>query len=330
MRCDAVLSSRIRLARNYEDFPFDLAKNRELAEVCISRTENALRLSPDGEDFTLLRLSDMSQEDRQAMSDMHLISQDLLRFPDSAAVLMKNDESAVIMMNEEDHLRIQSIAKGLDLLTPASRCFGIEDTLSRQVSFAFDDQLGYLTACPTNTGTGMRASVLMHLPMLTLGKQMGNVGQTVAKVGLNIRGVYGEGSEALGNIYQVSNQVTLGRTEEDLIAAVTAVANQLSDMEAAIREKTLLEKPAYTEDLVFRSWGILTNARLMPLTEFYRNWSGVRLGASRGLLEVDPERLDTLPEAVQNACLRAKFGVELDDDALLQKRAELIREALTD
>ena len=189
-----VLSSRVRLARNYDDLPFDSADRVEDADLCVNRTAKALAKSGDDAGFDLLRLRDLSELQRRAMVEDHTISRDLLRVPDTAAVLVKADEAVSVMMNEEDHLRIQAICPGLDLLTAAARCFRVDDALSRECTFAFDEQLGYLTSFPTNTGTGMRASLLMHLPMLTLYKQMGNVTQIVAKVGLTIRGVYGEGS----------------------------------------------------------------------------------------------------------------------------------------
>ena len=202
MQSDIVLSSRVRLARNYADLPFDLASEPEQAETCILRTLSALRQAGLEEQYDLLRLRDMSDVSRRAMEESHLVSRDLLRSPETAAVLVKRDSSVSIMMNEDDHLRIQAVRAGDDLLSAAQACFCVDDALSRQNEFAFDQQLGYLTAFPTNAGTGMRASLLLHLPLLTRSKQMGNVGQMVAKVGLNIRGVYGEGAEALGNIYQ--------------------------------------------------------------------------------------------------------------------------------
>ena len=234
------------------------------------------------------------------------------------------------MINEEDHLRIQAVRSGLDLLSAASACFRVDDALSRQVAFAFDKQLGYLTACPTNTGTGMRASLLMHLPMLTICKQMGNVGQIVAKVGLTIRGVYGEGAEALGNLYQVSNQVTLGRTEQELISAVTAVGHQLTDMENVLREKTLATSRVTLEDTVFRAWGLMKYARVMPLNEFFKHWSGVRLGADLGLLPVKVATLDAMLEQAQDANLQSLAESPLTGLQLDAKRAECIRAMLTD
>ena len=325
-----ILSSRVRLARNYEDLPFDTARKPEEAATCIARTANALALSGMEEGFQLIRLSALTEIQRNALAESRLISRDLLKEPETAAVLLRQEDALSIMINEEDHLRIQAVRPGLDLLSAASACFRVDDALSRQVAFAFDKQLGYLTACPTNTGTGMRASLLMHLPMLTICKQMGNVGQIVAKVGLTIRGVYGEGAEALGNLYQVSNQVTLGRTEQELISAVTAVGHQLTDMENVLREKALATSRVTLEDTVFRAWGLMQYARVMPLNEFFKHWSGVRLGADLGLLPVKAATLDAMLEQAQDANLQSLAESPLTGLQLDAKRAECIRAMLTD
>ena len=325
-----VLSSRVRLARNYEDLPFDTARKPEEAATCIARTANALALSSMDEGFQLIRLNALTEIQRKALAESRLISKDLLKEPETAAVLLRQEDALSIMINEEDHLRIQAVRPGLDLLSATSACFRVDDALSRQVAFAFDKQLGYLTACPTNTGTGMRASLLMHLPMLTICKQMGNVGQIVAKVGLTIRGVYGEGAEALGNLYQVSNQVTLGRTEQELISAVTAVGHQLTNMENVLREKTLATSRVTLEDTVFRAWGLMKYARVMPLNEFFKHWSGVRLGADLGLLPVKVATLDAMLEQAQDANLQSLAESPLTGLQLDAKRAECIRAMLTD
>ena len=325
-----VLSSRVRLARNYQDIPFDVAHKPDAAAMCIARTSNALRLSGQDSGFELLRLIDMDDVQRRALAECRLISKDLLRDPATAAVLLNEAEGLSIMMNEEDHLRIQAIRSGMALQEAAEACFRMDDALSRQVSFAYDEQLGYLTACPTNTGTGMRASLLIHLPMLTILKQMGNVGQIVAKVGLTIRGVYGEGSEALGNLYLVSNQVTLGRTEQELISAVTAVGHQLTDMELALREKSLQNGRNALEDTIYRAWGIMQYARCMGQNEFFKHWSGVRLGAAMGMLPVKLATLDAMLEQVQEANLQALMESTVTGRALDEKRAECIRAMLKD
>jgi len=323
-----VMASRVRLARNYEDLPFDTAQKSDLAAMCIARTVNALNLTGSGESFDLIRLRELTENERRSLEESHVISHDLLKNADSAAVLLRESDGLTVMMNEDDHLRIQAVRPGLDLLSAAASCFHVDDDLSRQVVFAYDRQLGYLTACPTNTGTGMRASLVMHLPMLTLCKQMGNVGQLVAKVGLTIRGVYGEGSEALGNIYHVSNQVTLGRTEQELISTVTALGNQLCDMENTLREKAMKDGRIPLEDMVFRAWGALTNARLMPLNEFYQHWSNLRLGTAMGLLKLPLPIVDAMLDHAQEAHLCVWAEEALTGSVLEEARATRIREML--
>ena len=285
-------------------------------------------MSGEDQGFELLRLIDMGEVHRKSLAEYHLISKDLLRHADTAAVLLNESAGLSIMMNEEDHLRIQAIQSGMELQKAAEACFRVDDALSRQVNFAFDEQLGYLTACPTNTGTGMRASLLMHLPMLTKAKKMGDVGQLVSKVGLNIRGVYGEGADALGDIYQISNQVTLGRTEQELIATVTALGNQLCDMENALREKARNEGRIPLEDVIFRAWGTMTNARLMPLNEFYQHWSSIRLGVAMGLLKLPLPLVDALLDHAQEAHLCVWAEETLSGAALEEARATRIREML--
>ena len=289
--------------------------------VCVSQMNRE-------EQYDLLRLRDMSDVSRRAMEESHLVSRDLLRSPETAAVLVKRDSSVSIMMNEDDHLRIQAVRTGDDLLSAAQACFCVDDALSRQNEFAFDQQLGYLTAFPTNAGTGMRASLLLHLPLLTRSKQMGNVGQMVAKVGLNIRGVYGEGAEALGNIYQISNQVTLGRTEQELITTVEAVGQRLTMMEQNLEEKALTTAKIETEDAVQRAFGILTHARILPRGEFYQMYSNLRLGATMGLLPLSVQKVDEVLDQAQDAHLCIYAGETLSGQALDAARADRVRELL--
>ena len=294
-----VVTSRVRLARNYHDLPFNNAASATNAELCVSRARQGLE-GVAGEGYTLFKLSAMNKMDQLSLMERHLISRDLLNHSDVGAALIRGDQQVSVMVNEEDHLRIQAMQGGFALEDAATLAFTAEDRLASVCDFSFDTQLGYLTACPTNTGTGMRASLMLHLPMLTRFKQMGNVSQTVAKLGLTIRGIYGEGSEALGDLYQVSNQVTLGRTEEEIIEAVTAVGRQLIDMESVLRlrgEKETLE----LEDGVWRSYGALQFARQMDGGEFMRHWSNLRLGAALGILPVPLATVDELLTIAQDA-----------------------------
>ncbi|MCI5956186.1 MAG: ATP--guanido phosphotransferase, partial [Clostridiales bacterium] len=253
-----VVSGRVRLARNYYDLPFSTLDKSENAHLCISRAQEGVCGDADG--YSLYLMADLPYVERQKLVERHLVSRDLLKRGKEGAALIRNDKRISIMVNEEDHLRIQAIVSGFDLSCAAQEAFRAEEMLEAVCTFSFDPQLGYLTSCPTNTGTGMRASLMLHLPMLTRYKQMGNVNQSVAKLGLTTRGIYGEGSEALGDLYQVSNQVTLGRTEDEIIEAVTAVGRQLIDMELSLRARCLKEQPVELKDALFRSYGLLRYA----------------------------------------------------------------------
>lgn len=323
---EIVVSSRVRLARNYEDLPFRNRISPEQGEECIQRTLNALRDLP--ESYTFLPLRGMKETERRALVEAHLISPDLLGNEDGGAVLIRQDDKISVMMNEEDHLRIQAFAPGDHLGEAAENAFHIEDALQRRLSFAFDSQLGYLTACPTNTGTGMRASVMLHLPMLTLLKQMGKVNQLAAKLGLTIRGIYGEGSEALGNLYQLSNQVTLGRTEGEILEAVTAVAKQMAGMEEVFREKTWEKDSLAFEDQLYRSYGLAAYARRMTIKEFMVHWSNLRLGAAMKKLPLGVEACDELLTAAQPAHVQQAAGGGLGPKEIDEKRGEIVRRAV--
>lgn len=321
-----VVSGRVRLARNYHDLPFSNLKSPENAAICTSRAREALDRVE--QEYMLHQLNEMPQVERMKLVECHLISRDLLTHADIGAALIRSDRHVSIMVNEEDHLRIQSIVHCFDLPGAAQEAFCAEEALEAVCPFSFDPQLGYLTSCPTNTGTGMRASLMMHLPMLTLHKQMGNVNQSVAKLGLTIRGIYGEGSEALGDLYQVSNQVTLGRTEDEIIEAVSAVGKKLMDMENALRERSYKEKPLQVQDALWRSYGLLSCARQMDEKEFMQHWSHLRFGVCMGLFSTPLTAVDELLTVAQNAHAR-RYADEMDPSlSSEQARCEIIRKTL--
>ena len=324
MSRDAVIvSGRVRLARNYHDLPFSTLKSEENAQLCISRAREAMER--ETEEYTLYQMNEMPQVERLKLVERHLISRDLLKHAQVGAALIRSDRRVSIMVNEEDHLRIQAIVSGLDLETAAQEAFQAEEALEAVCTFSFDPQLGFLTSCPTNTGTGMRASVMMHLPLLTRCKQMGTVNQSVAKLGLTIRGIYGEGSEALGDLYQVSNQVTLGRTEEEIIEAVTAVGKQLIGMETNMRERMFKAKRLEWEDALWRSFGMMKYARRMDEKEFMQHWSHLRLGVSMGLLKPPLSVVDELLTIAQNAHVR-RYAEQMEDGVTVEAaRCDLIR-----
>ena len=323
---NVVVSSRVRLARNYFDLPFLNWNRPENARLCIERAQAALCGGEENYDLYLMR--DLPDVERLKLVEKHLISRDLVERAETGAALIRQDRRVSVMINEEDHLRIQAIGSGLDLETAANVAFGVEGRLEAVCTFSFDPQLGYLTSCPTNTGTGIRASVMLHLPMLTRYKQMGNVNQSVAKLGLTTRGIYGEGSEALGDLYQVSNQVTLGRTEEEIIEAVTAVVRQLIDMELSLRARCLKEQPMDLRDALLRSYGLLRYALRMDEKEFMLHWSHLRLGAAMGLLPVSLAAADDLLTVAQDAHARRYAQETAPGEEADAARCDIIRKTL--
>ncbi len=322
---DVVISSRVRLARNYQDIPFPPRMNDVWAAESVRRATDAVAAAEEARRYRLVRLADLTPTARQALVEQHLISRDLMHHADVAAALIREDDQVSIMVNEEDHLRIQALAVGAQLEHAAALAEQADRGIEAQVSYAFDKQLGYLTACPTNTGTGMRASQMLHLPALTITGQMGAVNQAVAKLGLTMRGLYGEGSEAQGDLYQISNQITLGRTEQQTIEAIEAVGNQLADLERKHRRALLDSDPIGVQDRLLRSVGIFTHARRMDTKEFMQRWSDVRLAAAMGLIALALDDLDKLLYNAQPASLMRAAGQELTAEQRDQARAELIR-----
>ncbi|MBR6029799.1 MAG: ATP--guanido phosphotransferase [Clostridia bacterium] len=328
MSVSTVLSSRVRLARNYSDLPFDLSERPDLAEDCLSRTAGALATSGADKGFLLHRMADLSEGRRAFLAESRLISGDLARAVQTGAVLLNERDGLSVMIGEEDHLRIQAIRPRMELAEAAGDCFRLEDALSKQVSFAFDPELGYLTACPTNTGTGLRASILVHLPMVSQQGKSGEVSEMAARLGLTIRGVFGKGRLALGDVYMVSNHVTLGRTEEELISAVLAVGRHLTDLEATLRETSRREERLTLENRVYRAWALLRSARTLSSNEFYNLWSSARLGLSLGWIEAEADTLDALLWDTLPQHLVAWRETALDEKKLNEARAECVLNAL--
>lgn len=282
---DIVLSSRIRLARNLFDFPFPgkmkLEDENEVLRLC--------REAVKADDFpvkgcSFLDLRNTTPVERRYLTEKHVISPDLEKSGARTALFMSPDESLGIMINEEDHLRIQMLSPGLDLEPLYSLASAIDDFLSKRLNFAFHDTLGYLTACPSNLGTGLRASVMLHLPALSTGGVFSNVENLIAKSALALRGIYGEGSRPEGAYYQVSNQFTLGCSEAEAIEKLVGVASQIIASEREMRVRIYEQNRLKLEDDVMRSLGLLQNARLLGSDECARLLSYVRLGVSLGII----------------------------------------------
>lgn len=325
---DVVLSCRVRLARNYADIPFSPMMTAEHAECAVSRAVKSIQKSDQANVYRLIQLKELSDSEKKMMVERHLISLDLVNHSERGAFLLSSGETVSVMINEEDHLRIQGLLPGLQLEKAAELAFRADDILTADQPIAFDSRWGFLTTCPANAGTGLRASALLHLPAITMAKKMGSVIQAVGKIGFTVRGLYGEGTEAEGNLYQLSNQNAMGRPEEDVIRSLIDICNQVAETEREAR-KAIFEKDeeAFT-DKMMRSVGILMNARLMGEKEFMRLFSDLRLAAATGVIDCSIGEIDRLLENMQPASLSHAAGKPLTDRERMHLRAEGIRTAL--
>ncbi|ATN03572.1 protein arginine kinase [Staphylococcus capitis] len=310
-----VISSRIRLARNLENHvhPLMFPSEQEGFRV-INEVQDALP------NLKLQRLDTMDQQSKMKLVAKHLVSPELIKQP-ASAVLLNEDESLSVMINEEDHIRIQALGTDLSLRELYQRASNIDDELDSDLDISYDEHLGYLTTCPTNIGTGMRASVMLHLPGLSIMKRMNRIAQTINRFGFTIRGIYGEGSQVYGHIYQVSNQLTLGKTESDIIDNLTEVVNQIINEEKQIRERLDKHNPVETLDRVYRSLGILQNSRIISMEEASFRLSEVKLGIDLNYISLEDFKFNELMVAIQSP-----FLIDEDDDKTVnEKRADLLR-----
>lgn len=323
---DVVISTRIRLARDLAHLPFPSVMTAEQREEIITQVFSAFPEDPSCA-FSRHRMTEFSPRSLLAMVERHLISRDFAHDTAGKALLVTEDEGVSIMVGEEDHLRIQVMRAGFDLDSAWQEATCWDDYLDTRLHFAFDERLGYLTQCPTNLGTGMRASVMLHLPALQEKGIVQQLSSTVSKLGLTIRGLYGEGSKPEGALYQLSNQVTLGITEQEAIDNLRSIATQIIREERNCRE-ALRDSVAF-EDRVFRSLGILQNARLLTSNEFMTLISNVRIGVALGLIDtLTLDRLDQLFIDAQAGVLMETAGEDLDPAERDSRRAELVRNNL--
>ncbi|MGG3561355.1 protein arginine kinase [Neobacillus rhizosphaerae] len=328
---DIVLSSRIRLARNFDAYKFPTLFSHEEAKKIIENMGQIFQRS-DLQRFgqmELLKIDSMQPLQKRVLVEKHLISPHLAEDSPYGAVLLTENEEVSIMINEEDHIRIQCLFPGLQLSEALDAANEIDDWLESSIQYAFDEQYGYLTSCPTNVGTGLRASVMMHLPGLILTQQMNRIIPAINQLGLVVRGIYGEGSEALGNIFQISNQITLGKSEVDICRDLKGVVSQLITQERSAREALRKTSNIQLEDRVFRSLGVLTNSRIIETKEAARCLSDVRLGIDMGLIDNMPKTiLNELMILTQPGFLQQYAGGPLRPHERDIRRAALIRERL--
>ncbi|MBP3447072.1 MAG: protein arginine kinase [Clostridia bacterium] len=322
---DIVISTRVRLARNLEDYPFPCRLTVKGKEKVCEEIKNAI-LADDNWGFGYTQMKDFTRAQAVSLAERHLISPEFASDRAGRALLLTDDEAVSIMLCEEDHIRLQVMMSGLALKEAYSVADKIDNIISSKLNYAYDDRIGYLTQCPTNLGTAMRASVMLHLPALTRCGQIGKLASTVSKLGLVIRGAYGEGSSPRGDIYQLSNQITLGISEESALNNLQSITLQLVAQERAAAEK-LIENPI-EEDRIFRAWGILKNARVLSGDEFMELSSLVRMGISNKAIDYDIAKLNELTIRVQPATINAAEGKELSSQQRDILRAIWVREAL--
>ncbi len=278
------------------------------------------------ENYDTHRMWELGRTELLVAFEKHLVSAKLINNSDISAYIIDKEEDVSLMINEEDHIRLQVMGRDLNLSALYEKASKIDDLLSEKLNFAFDYNLGYITACPTNLGTAMRASVMLHLPGFTLTDRIGYVSQALAQMGMTIRGIYGEGSQAEGNIYQISNEVTLGVKEEDILYNLTDTIDKLLDEEQDHQRKLLNEFSLEMEDKIYRSLGTLMNARLMTSKEALYHLSLVRMGVETEVLkEVDMELIDSLIINTQPGMMKKSYGIELNEKERDINRAKIIR-----
>ena len=329
MSNDVVISTRIRLARNLKDFPFPCKLNSQGREKVIEKVRDAVKKSnsPVASDFSFIKMSELTSSQSVSLVEKRLVSPEFISETDGRALLISKDECFSIMINEEDHIRLQVITKGLSLEQAYDTADKLDTLLDENLDFAFDEKLGYLTQCPTNLGTGMRASVMLHLPALEKSRAINRIAGNLSKLGLTIRGAHGEGTEPKGALYQLSNQVTLGISEKAAIENLKNITEQLIAQENQARER--LCSSIDIQDAISRSLGILRSALVISHDEALKLLSNVRLGiVSKQITDVSTETIDKLMLAVEPATLTVSLNKNLSAHDRDIERAKLIRAEL--
>lgn len=326
---EIAVSSRIRLARNLTSLPFPQKASKEELQKVIKNVEEAIKSKSSFLKTMILKLDKLPSLDKQFLVERHLISLDHTNSRLNRAVIVDEHEELSIMVNEEDHLRMQVIKSGFQLVKAWEFADKVDDDMSSELEYAFSMGLGYLTACPTNIGTGLRASAMLHLPALVLSKQIDKVLQGVSQLGLTVRGLYGEESKVRSVFFQVSNRLSLGKEEKEIIDSVEKVAKQIIEQEQQTRQNLLKTSKAMILDNIWRAYAILKNARMINSEEMLGLISAMRFGIETGIIkDVSIGVLNELLMLTQPAHIQKILGMEMDAEARDIKRADLIREKL--
>jgi len=324
-----VLSSRVRLARNAKTWPFPgYAKKPDRVEA-LKAIRPAVESLPQMQGGFLETMDNLTALDKQILVERHLISREHAAKNAGSGLAITKDETICVMINEEDHLRMQALKPGLQLKEAWQAIDQFDSALEKKLDYAFSPELGYLTACPTNLGTGIRVSAMLHLPALVLSEQINQIVQAVNKLGLAVRGLYGEGTEALGNIFQVSNQMTLGEVETDIVERLNKVLAQLIEHEENARASLLEKKPKVLFNHIGRAYGVLANAHSISSKETMNLLSLMRLGVDLGLFPGAKLALvDELFITTQPAHLQKQFSEKLSAEERDLLRADMLRDRL--
>ena len=324
-----VLSTRVRLARNVAGAQFPPSADDETKKRIISYFDLALTKSKMLSEGEYQKAPDINSLDRDFLVERHLISPVFLKGDLHKAVFVAPNERVSIMINEEDHLRIQALSAGLNPQESYELALQYEAELGNFLDFDYDNDFGYLTTCPTNAGTGMRASVLIHLPGLVLTRDIDKIISRITNSGLVVRGFYGEGTDVLGNLFQISNQYTLGVSEEEIIRQITQVTEEISEEEAVARQRLIDEAADMIEDKIWRAYGILKNARVLTSDEVMNLLSAIRLGRAMKILEgIDIGLINEILLLSQPAHLQKFYGQEMDNNKRDFVRAQMVRDKL--
>jgi len=327
--CDIVMSSRVRLARNLSSYPFSHWASKKEQETILGISKEKILSVKKLKDSMFVEIGKLDPIDKQFLVERHLMSKEHMIDAENKGLSVGQDEVISIMINEEDHLRMQVMKSGFDLKEAWQIINDVDTELGNLMDFAYSVDFGYLTACPTNAGTGMRASVMLHLPSLVMTKQIGKVLQAITKLSLTARGLYGEGTEASGNFFQISNQVSLGHKEEDIIDNIERIIKQIVEHEQSARETLLSQNREALEDRIWRAYGTLKSAHIITSTETIDLLSLVRLGVDLGVIkQSDRTLINELFVITQPAHLQKLEKKKLGPNQRDVKRAEIIRERL--
>lgn len=327
---DIVISSRVRLARNLADFPFCTRAGEGEKREIETELRRAIAEARKERPLSFFNIGDLTELDRQFLVERQLISRELASGEGSRSVAFAPEEDVSLMINEEDHLRVQVLRSGYSIRQCWDMINDVDDAIEQRVSYAYSEEFGYLTACPTNVGTGMRASVMLHLPALAMTKQIDRVFRALQKIQLAVRGLYGEGSQASGDFYQISNNITLGKTEEEIISNIEVVVPNIVNYERTARRGLIKENKQTLHDKVSRAFGILQVAQTISSEETMQLLSSVRMGVNLNLIEhVKIDLVNDLFIHTQPAHLQKLQGRELGNEDRNVARATYLRQRLS-